>query len=81
MSPVVDENFIARWGVDTIALRQFMDDRPSSMLYEVLAFTNKYLIFMVFAIPSSSPNVVYKSMYPLVSTLSPENPTICSSWD
>ena len=56
-----------------------MDYRSSSMLYEVLAFINKYLIFMVFAEPPSSSNVVYKSMYPLVSTHSLENPMICSS--
>jgi len=80
MSPFVDGNFMGRWGVDIIALRRFMDDRPNSMLYEALAFTNKYLIFMVFARSPSSPNVVCKSMYPLVSTLLPENPTIYASY-
>ena len=81
ISSVVDGNFIAKWGIEMIALKQLMDERPSSTLYEVCALTNKYLIFMVFLSHSSSPNVVYKSIYPQVSTRSLENPTICSSYD
>jgi len=46
MSPEADGNFIARCRVDTIALRQLMDDRPSKMLYEVLALKRRYLILM-----------------------------------
>jgi len=34
---------------------------------------------MVLYFQSSSLNLVYKSMYPQVSTCSPKNPTICLS--
>jgi len=32
MSPDGKGNFIAKWGVDTIAISQLMDDRPRRML-------------------------------------------------
>jgi len=47
MSSNTDGNFIARWGVDNIALSWFKDDLPNKMLYKVFASTNRYQIIMV----------------------------------
>lgn len=63
---------MARCGIETIAPNLFKDGRPKSTLYDVLTSTIKYLTRMVLCPRSALPNLVYKSMYPLVSTLSPE---------
>jgi len=66
---------MARCSVETIALRQLMEDRSSNILLEVFRLTKRYLILIVLQ-RSTFPNVVYKPMYPRVSTRSPGKPTI-----
>jgi len=61
MSPDREGNFIARWGVEMIAPSLLRDDRPSRILYEVLASMTKYLILKVL-LALFRPKVVYSSM-------------------
>jgi len=68
---------MAKCGVETIAPNLFREDLPNNALYDVQASTTKYLI-LIFLVALPLPNVVTKSIYPFVLTLSPEKPMIFS---
>lgn len=63
-----------------MALNSLSEGCPMSTLYSVCALTRRYLIMMDFD-PFSSPKVVSRWRYPIVSFFSPTKPMSCSRND